>query len=90
MPARKNIDPAEIPTLLPHLVLFELHEGRLRYRLTGSTTVELLGREPTGHYLDEILPGARYQVATRTYEIAIRESRPVLSRRRFVTPRTRP
>ena len=70
MPSRKDIDPIEIPTLLPHLLLFELHEGRLRYRLTGSVTVDLFGRDPTGKYLDETLSERRYKVAIATYELA--------------------
>ena len=36
MPARADIDPAEIPRLLPYLMLLDMPKGRLRYRLAGE------------------------------------------------------
>ncbi|WPZ32839.1 PAS domain-containing protein [Thalassobaculum sp. OXR-137] len=58
LPARADIDPVDIPRLLPHVSLVEREAatGRYRYRLFGSALVEILGREPTGKYLDEIYP----------------------------------
>jgi hypothetical protein len=59
MPRRSDIDPAEIPALLPHLMITEvLDEGRrFRYRLAGSAVTEAFGDSLTGKYVDEILKG---------------------------------
>lgn len=50
MPARRDIDPTEIPDLLPYLVLTEVLQEPpwLRYRLVGTRQVALRGRDPTG------------------------------------------
>ncbi len=36
MPARGDINPADIPALLPHLGIIEKADGELRYRLIGT------------------------------------------------------
>lgn len=58
LPARADIDPVGIPTILPYLTLVERDaaDRRMRYRLFGSALVDLLGRDPTGRYLDEVYP----------------------------------
>jgi hypothetical protein len=58
LPARADIDPVEIPRLLPYVSLVEREDGtgRYRYRLFGSALVEGLGRDPTGQYLDDVYP----------------------------------
>lgn len=58
LPARIDIDPTEIPRVLPHISLVErdAESGRMRYRLVGSSLVESVGRDPTGRYLDEVYP----------------------------------
>src|SRR5690348_17873717 len=43
MPRRADIDPAEIPRLLPHLQLVERIDGRYRYRLAGTAIVAAYG-----------------------------------------------
>lgn len=59
VPARRDIDPIEIPGLLPHVMLVDV-EGdppRLRYRLIGTAIVAfrdgIVPRDATGHYVDE-------------------------------------
>ncbi len=57
MPSRRDMDPVEIdPPLLPWIMLLDV-EGtprRFRYRLVGTRLVELLERDLTGRYLDEL------------------------------------
>ena len=49
IPARRDIDPAEMRHLLPHLSLVEATiEGGFRYRLVGTRVVQDLGRDVTG------------------------------------------
>jgi hypothetical protein len=50
LPARADIDPTEIPRLLPHLILIDVqHEPLdLRYRLVGTHIVRANGGELTG------------------------------------------
>jgi hypothetical protein len=50
MPARADIDPAQISDLLPYIVLTEVLEQPpyLVYRLVGTKQVAVRGRDPTG------------------------------------------
>ena len=50
MPARKDIDPAEIPALLPYLALVDKVGDKFRYRLVGSAIVREAGIDPTGSF----------------------------------------
>src|SRR5262245_27147770 len=56
MPRRSDISPTDIPSLLPMLFLVDLEHDpfRVRYRLVGTSAVEMSGRDYTGLYLDEI------------------------------------
>jgi hypothetical protein len=60
-PARADIDPVELRSLLPYIYLFDVVEPgpRLRYRLVGTAIAEMAG-EVTGRFVDELLPEAVY------------------------------
>jgi hypothetical protein len=63
MPSRRDIDPTEIPKLLPDVMLVECHDdGRYRYRLIGTENARAQGVNATGRFLDEVLPGPDYRV----------------------------
>ncbi len=49
-PARADLDPIDIPDLLPYLSLVDVRTGadRFVYRLAGTMVVDLLRREVTG------------------------------------------
>ncbi|MGE5147400.1 MAG: PAS domain-containing protein [Candidatus Eiseniibacteriota bacterium] len=55
-PARADLDPIEIPALMPHLLLLDVESSprRFRFRLVGTAIVNGLGRDLTGRYLDEL------------------------------------
>jgi hypothetical protein len=59
VPLRGDIDPAEIPRLLPWLQLYQrVEDGRFYCRLCGTALAEAYGRDPTGRYVDETVdPG---------------------------------
>src|ERR1700741_3932332 len=63
MPARKDIDPADIPALLPHVSLIHKPDGQFRFRLVGSAAVEQFGRDLTGDVVGSHGDNARETVA---------------------------
>lgn len=58
-PARRNIKPMEIPSLLPIVHLIDVQDDPLafRHRLVGTEIVEKVGRNVTGKWVDEALYG---------------------------------
>jgi hypothetical protein len=48
MPARGDINPADIPRLLPHLLIVERAGDQFRYRLVGSAIAQGVGYAVTG------------------------------------------
>ena len=62
MPGRGDVDPVDIPKLLPEIMLVDvLPSGRYRYRLIGTENTRAQGINATGRYLDEVLPGPEYK-----------------------------
>lgn len=59
-PARVDIDPVDIPALLPHVVLVDLLESgrKIRFRLVGTRVA--FGKDPTGRFLHEAAPEGLY------------------------------
>lgn len=55
MPARKDIDPTQLPRHLPDLMLIDVLSKpiRFRYRLIGSRIVEASAENRTGQFFDE-------------------------------------
>ena len=55
MPARRDLDPIEIPRLLQHLILLDVTHDPLRFqvRLYGTAVAQLRGRDLTGRFLYE-------------------------------------
>jgi hypothetical protein len=87
MPRRADIDPAEIPRLLPHLQLVERVDGRYRYRLAGTAIVAAYGSELTGKFVDQIIPPARRPIAQRHYTMVYETKRPLFMRNKYTTTR---
>ncbi len=86
MPERSDIDPAQIPDLLPQITLFEVIGGRFQFRLAGTQIVDAYGVEPRGKFLDEILPPSRAEAALRGYKLMLERRRPVLVRGEMIAP----
>lgn len=55
IPSRADLNPTDIPHLLPYMMLIdvEYQPRRYRYRLVGTETVRAMGEDVTGKYLDE-------------------------------------
>ena len=60
MPSRADIDPLDIPTLLPHIFLVDILENPrdFRFRLAGTNFREFAGTEVTGRRIGEVFPPA--------------------------------
>ena len=96
MPARSDIDPAEIRDLLPYLVLTEVLSVPpfLRYRLVGTKQVAIRGHDPTGqpvrgnhigHHMDDRISDIEAEVLLN-YRIVTEGRRFVYSYRRVAGP----
>jgi hypothetical protein len=68
LPGRQHFDPVDIPDLLPFIWLLEIHRNplRLRYRVAGTSIVEVLQRELTGRWVHEVFP--HFLPGTELYE----------------------
>jgi len=91
MPRRADIDPLDIPKLLPDVMLVEvLPSGRYRYRLIGTENTDAQGVHATGRYLDEVLPGPEYKAhVLRLYNECVQTGRALYSECLFVSPQDR-
>jgi hypothetical protein len=58
-PSRREVDPAAIPLLLPHLLITELvgEPARCRFRLVGTEVERHFGTTMTGRFVDELMRG---------------------------------
>jgi hypothetical protein len=81
MPARRQIDPAEVRPLLPHLLISEVvdPERRFRYRLVGTAIARALGRDPTGRCVEEVTSGSYRDYITGLHCAVCRERAPVFA-----------
>jgi hypothetical protein len=84
-PARAEIDPADIPRLLPHLLLSELVEDgrRLRYRLVGTEVERNFGRSMTGLHVDEVMRGSYLEFILGLYRGILEQRVPSYSENSF-------
>ncbi|TQV79235.1 PAS domain-containing protein [Denitrobaculum tricleocarpae] len=60
--SRSDIDPIDIPHLLPYIILAECYDAgqRIKFRLTGSDIAFVQGSDLTGRYLHERGPRTPY------------------------------
>jgi hypothetical protein len=88
LPRRRDIDPIEIPKLLPDVMLVDVEtNGRYRYRLIGTENTQAQGVTATGRYLDEVLPGPEYRNhVLALYDEAVREKQALYSECLFLSP----
>jgi hypothetical protein len=87
MPARKDLNPADIPRLLPKLMLADV--GRvdagtdfppIRFRLVGTEVVGRFGYELTGRNLSEIDYGDQADEIAALYRRTVDDGRPHFAR----------
>ena len=73
MPARRDISPIEIPSVLSQIWLCDYlsESDRFRYRLAGEEINDFWGLNLSGKYLDEIVPANRQASVTNRARMAI-------------------
>jgi hypothetical protein len=86
-PSRADIDPVDIPALLPHLLLTEVVGGgaRFRWRLVGTEVERHFGCAMTGRCIDELLRGQYLAYLERLYRSVIAGCTPVYSENAYNT-----
>jgi hypothetical protein len=84
MPARADIDPAEIKPLLPYLLLADLHHDPLRvfYRLVGTGVVAAAKCDLTGHWLHQVDLDGNTPAWERVYRRVAETGAPVFGQTR--------
>lgn len=67
LPARRDIDPVEIPQLMPQVALVDILREPLdyRYRLFGTRLVEMMGTERTGKRMREVMDATAVAASER-------------------------
>jgi hypothetical protein len=85
MPRRADLNPADIPALLPHLIIVELAEDQLRYRLAGTAVAQTLGRELTGNAVGSYIDNGKSAARLKTvYQAVFDTARPVFATSQFL------
>lgn len=85
VPPRAAFDPVQVPELLPYIAILDWQretEGlAYRYRLVGTEVVTMLGQDPTGRYVRDLVAPERFEERRAAYATAIGERRPVFTSR---------
>jgi hypothetical protein len=68
MPARRDLQPQDVPALLPHIFLVDVLPEGYRFRLVGTHIAEHVGVNATGKTLEEAASGDFYQRARRDFD----------------------
>jgi hypothetical protein len=80
MPSRADIDPAEIVSYLPSIVMVDVLSAdrlELRYRLAGTLETEARGYDPTGRSVSDSFQGTSSIDVLENYRLVIARRRPV-------------
>ena len=87
LPGRPDLDPVDIPGMLPFVFLVDvLGQGKdFRYRLVGTDIVRNTKRDFTGYRLSEIRDIGSQGKLIDMYERTVRGKAPVLERFPYVT-----
>lgn len=81
MPSPADIDPLELPRrLLPHILLIDIEREpdlRFRWRLIGTHITEVVDRDSTGRYWDELYDERTFAMLARGPLWVMRHKRPL-------------
>lgn len=86
MPVRSDIDPTEIPRLLPSIALIHQKDGLYRWRLMGSRIVHDFGCDLTGQPFGEyVIPERFVHAMAATFDRVLRHGQPVFEATLYTT-----
>lgn len=90
-PGRADIDPIDIPGLLPHVSLADVLDGGARYRirLAGTKIEERFGCSLTNSIVDEVMHGPYLDYVQGLLRKLVRDCAPLYSESSFEPGRTR-
>jgi len=88
MPSRGDIDPIEIPKLLPNLQLIDRVGAQFRYRLVGTALVEAFGKDFTGQYLEDFADRQRSEFIGKVFASVWSARRPAFLSSQYVTTKS--
>lgn len=79
MPSRADLEPTEIPNLLPYVALIEAESEprRFRWRLIGTHITQAMGYDSTGRYFDEKYSGQVLLDLMAVYERVLSSRKPI-------------
>jgi CheY-like chemotaxis protein len=87
VPDRRDLDPAEIRDILPHVSLVEIgrEKGHIfhRYRLVGTRVVDALGYDPTNRLVEEFVENGHMDFIRRLLRDVARTGEPVYAASAF-------
>jgi hypothetical protein len=88
MPARRDIDPVEMPQLLPYVMLVDVLADPLdfRYRLIGTEVRAILARDYTGSRFSEVPGKGSDSVVWRNCAEVVRHKAPLSRSPPYVGP----
>jgi hypothetical protein len=86
LPGRQHFDPLQVPRLLPHLWLVEVHRDpwRFRVRLMGTAVAEFIGRDDTGKWMHDEIPDLEGSDMHRCLVMAADEGRPAYQKGKII------
>jgi hypothetical protein len=77
MPHRADIDPAQIPKLLPHVIMYTvMPDGGYTIRLVGEEIVSFVGRNATGSKAGAAMPARAAEILHRVLDEVATERLP--------------
>lgn len=87
-PARSTLDPAEIPRLLPHVMLKEVRRDPwdFRYRVVGTSVREHSRSDWTGKWMSELPGQDQHSVIYRVARMVAESGAPLIYRPPYVGP----
>lgn len=86
MPARADLDPAEIPDLLPWIILVDVLPDDFRYRLIGTEVCRIAHRDHTRERLSTLPGKGPGSVVWSNYEEVVRLKAPFSRSPPYVGP----
>jgi hypothetical protein len=92
-PSRSDIDPVDIPYLLPHIYLVDIERGdhlSFRIRLMGTHLVQVFGKDYTRRLLREVDLDDHTQIILAEYKTVAETMAPICNKHKFVNHSGRP